>query len=203
MVPLPVRGDPSGRESPMGSRREEKSGPRTILGPARTVLPVVDWPRPGTHARSPGSRAIRGKAYRQSLGHVCTMTSSPSGDSLVVDIRDSRFIVGAHQHMVTSQVWDLETRPASPNNWNAKWDGDHSTDRGQGCHPGFLFQGPVLGAPCRRITSTSTRTVSTCLRHVGTAVWPWSCEACFSSEKTPWSWTTTLWVSCTAGQEVG
>ncbi len=120
MVPLPVRGDPSGWESPMGSRREEKSGLRTILGPARTILPVVDWSRPGTHARTPGSRAIRGKAYRQSLGHICTMTSSPSGDSLVVDIRDSRCIVGAHQHMVTSQVWDLETLPVSPNNWNAK-----------------------------------------------------------------------------------
>ncbi len=34
--PLPVRGDPSWRESPMESRRGEKSGQRTILGPART-----------------------------------------------------------------------------------------------------------------------------------------------------------------------
>ncbi len=32
----------------MESRRAEKSGPRTILGPARMVLPVVDWTRPST-----------------------------------------------------------------------------------------------------------------------------------------------------------
>ncbi len=45
--PPSVRGDPSWRESPMESHRGEKSGPRTILGLARTVLPEVLWPRPG------------------------------------------------------------------------------------------------------------------------------------------------------------
>ncbi len=32
-----------------------------------------------TLSRTPGSRAIGGKAYRRSLGHVCTIASSPSG----------------------------------------------------------------------------------------------------------------------------
>ncbi len=32
-----------------------------------------------TLSRTPGSRAIGGKAYKRSLGHTCTMASSPSG----------------------------------------------------------------------------------------------------------------------------
>ncbi len=45
---LPVRGDPSWRESPTESRRGEKSGPRTILGLARTGLLVAAGPHPRT-----------------------------------------------------------------------------------------------------------------------------------------------------------
>ncbi len=72
--PPSVRGDPSWRESPMESRRGEKSGPRIILGPAR-----MGHQSRHTLARTPGSRAIGGKAYRRSLGQVCTIASSPSG----------------------------------------------------------------------------------------------------------------------------
>ncbi len=42
--------------------------------------------------------------------------------SLVVDIKHHRCVVGAHHHMAISQVWC------------AMWDGDPSTDRGQGGH---------------------------------------------------------------------
>ncbi len=43
LVRLPKGKDPFWRESPIESSRGEKSGPRTILGPARTVLPEVNW----------------------------------------------------------------------------------------------------------------------------------------------------------------
>ncbi len=49
---------------------------------------------------------------------------------------------------------------------------------------------------------TRTKVSSTCLRHVGIAAWPWSCEAGFPLGRTPWSWATTVGVSCTAGQKL-
>ncbi len=45
--PPPVRGDPSRQESPMESRRGEKSGARTMLGPARTGLLATAGPHSG------------------------------------------------------------------------------------------------------------------------------------------------------------
>ncbi len=78
--PLLVRGDPSWWEPPKESRLGGKSGPRTILGPASTgLLTVGETPSRRTLIRTPGSRAIGGKAYRRSLGHVCTIASSPRG----------------------------------------------------------------------------------------------------------------------------
>ncbi len=56
--PLPVRGDPSWRESPMESRRGEKSGQRTILGPARMGFSNRRTPSRRTLSRTPRSRAI-------------------------------------------------------------------------------------------------------------------------------------------------
>ncbi len=70
-----VWGDHFWQESPMESRRGDKSGRKTILGPARSRL--TSFQR--TLAGAPGIRAIRGKAYRRSLGHICTIASSPSG----------------------------------------------------------------------------------------------------------------------------
>ncbi len=56
--PLPVRGDPSWRESPMESRRGEKSGQRTILGPDRMGFSNRRTPSRRTLSRTPRSRAI-------------------------------------------------------------------------------------------------------------------------------------------------
>ncbi len=77
----PVRGDPvSGRESPMESLIEGLPGPQTMDGPASTRLLTRDKPRPGELSPElPGAEQSGGKAYRRSLGHVCTMASSPSG----------------------------------------------------------------------------------------------------------------------------
>ncbi len=75
---------------------------------------------------------------------------------------------------------------ASISSWCATWDGNRSTDRGQGGHswplpnrwemrPSLLLHGDKeLPAPGPK---TRTKVVSTCLRHVGITVWPWSCEA--------------------------
>ncbi len=110
---------------------------------------------------------------------------------------------------LVERVWVLETLPASPGSWCATWDGDHSTDRGQGghswplhkrweMHPSLTLCGdkelPATGPETRNKVS------STCLRHVGIAAWPWSCEVGFLSGITPWSSATTVGVSCTASQ---
>ncbi len=108
-------------------------------------------------------------------------------------------------------VWVLETRPASPGSWCATWDGDHSTDRGQGGHSWPLPNrwGTRLSLALRGDKElpapgpeTRTKVSSTCLRHIGIAAWSWSCEAGFPSGRTPWSWATTVGVSCTAGQKI-
>ncbi len=60
------------------SRREIRSENHTRPGQngaTRSRL-TSSW---RTLARTPGSRAIGGKAYRRSLGHVCTIASSPNG----------------------------------------------------------------------------------------------------------------------------
>ncbi len=112
---------------------------------------------------------------------------------------------------LVESVWVLETRPATLSNWCATWDGDHSTDRGQGSHslplpnrwgicPSLaLSSDKELPAPG---PETRTKLSSTCLRHVSFAAWSWSCEVGFPSVRTPWSWATTVGVSCTAGQKV-
>ncbi len=105
----------------------------------------------------------------------------------------------------------LERRPASPGSWCATWDGDHSTDRGQGghswppsnrsgMHPSLALRGgKELPRPG---PETRTKVPSTCPRHVGITAWPWSCGTGFPSGRTPWTWATTVGVSCTAGQKV-
>ncbi len=90
----PVRGDPSWQESPMESRRGEKSGPRTILGSARTGLLATAGPHSGALSLE---LAIGGKVYRWSLGHVCTIASSPSG-------------AGMSQREPEGAVWCLTSR---------------------------------------------------------------------------------------------
>ncbi len=161
------------------SRREIRSENHTRPGQNNATRSGLTSSR-HTLARTPGSRAIGGKVYRRSLGHICTLASSPSGagwtreyqwghsavswvakrstwawpttlqiffttfgwsihspglcpclnrtstsilspdkdmahqpvqgaqaqTSLAVDIRDHRCVVGAHQNMVISQVWE-------------------------------------------------------------------------------------------------
>ncbi len=62
--PPPVRGEPS--------ENHTRPGQNGATSNSRTPF----W---RTLSRTPGSRAIRGKKYRWSLGHVCTIASSPSG----------------------------------------------------------------------------------------------------------------------------
>ncbi len=60
------------------SRREIRSENHTQ--PSQNGATSSRWtPSRHTLARTPGSRAIGGKAYRRSLGQVCTIASSPSG----------------------------------------------------------------------------------------------------------------------------
>ncbi len=67
-------------------------------------------------------------------------------------------------------------------------------------HPSLaLHGGKELPGPG---PETRTKVSSTCPRHVGIATWPWSCGTGFPSGRTPWTWATTVGVSCTAGQKV-
>ncbi|MCJ8742888.1 hypothetical protein PDJAM_G00087380 [Pangasius djambal] len=63
-------GEPSRRE--IRSENHTRPGQNGATNNRRT-------PSQRTLSRTPGSKAIGGKAYRQSLGHVCTMASSPRG----------------------------------------------------------------------------------------------------------------------------
>ncbi len=64
------QGEPSRRE--IRSENHTRPGQNGATNSSRT-------PSRRTLSRTPGSRATGGKAYRRSLGHVCTMASSPSG----------------------------------------------------------------------------------------------------------------------------
>ncbi len=63
-------GEPSRRE--IRSENHTRPGQHGATNSRRT-------PSRRTLIRTPGSRAIGGKAYRRSLGHVCTIASSPTG----------------------------------------------------------------------------------------------------------------------------
>ncbi len=63
-------GEPSRRE--IRSENHTRPGQHGATNSRRT-------PSRRTLIRTPGSRAIGGKAYRRSLGHVCTIASSPMG----------------------------------------------------------------------------------------------------------------------------
>ncbi len=58
----------------------------------RLWLPAID-PSFRTLSRTPGSKAIGGKAYRRSLGHVCTMASNPSGAGCVRENHSGQWVV--------------------------------------------------------------------------------------------------------------
>ncbi len=58
------------------SKRDIISGNHTLPG-HREVMRSSRTRSRRTLSRTPGSRAIEGNAYRRSLGHVCTITSSP------------------------------------------------------------------------------------------------------------------------------
>ncbi len=74
--PLPVRGDPSWRESPMESRRGEKSGQRLYSARPEQGF-SIEGPRPcALSLELPGAERS-GEAYRRSLSHDCTIASSP------------------------------------------------------------------------------------------------------------------------------
>ncbi len=60
------------------SRKEIRSENHTRPGQNRATS-NSRTPSQRTLSRTSGSRAIGGKAYRRSLGHVCTIASSPSG----------------------------------------------------------------------------------------------------------------------------
>ncbi len=62
-------GEPSRRE--IRSENHTRPGQHGATNSRRT-------PSRRTLIRTPGSRAIGGKAYRRSLGHVCTIASSPT-----------------------------------------------------------------------------------------------------------------------------
>ncbi len=46
-----------------------------------------------TLSRTPGSRAIGGNAYRRSLGHVCTIASSPRGAGCVRENQSGQWVI--------------------------------------------------------------------------------------------------------------
>ncbi len=74
--PLSVRGDPSWRESPMESRRGEKSGQRLYSARPEQGF-SIEGPRPcALSLELPGAERS-GEAYRRSLSHDCTIASSP------------------------------------------------------------------------------------------------------------------------------
>ncbi len=74
--PLPVRGYPSWRESPMESRRGEKSGQRLYSARPEQGF-SIEGPRPcALSLELPGAERS-GEAYRRSLSHDCTIASSP------------------------------------------------------------------------------------------------------------------------------
>ncbi len=76
--PLPVRGDPSWRESPMESRRGEKSGQRTILGPARTGFCNRRTPSMRTLSRTPRSWAIGGRRTDEASATIVPLHPAPT-----------------------------------------------------------------------------------------------------------------------------
>ncbi len=67
----------------------------------RLWLPAID-PSFRTLSRTPGSRAIGGKAYRCSLGHVCTMASNPSGAGCVRENHSGQWVVSRDVNKSTS-----------------------------------------------------------------------------------------------------
>ncbi len=72
--PLPVRGYPSWRESPMESRRGEKSGQRLYSARPEQGF-SIEGPRPcALSLELPGAERS-GEAYRRSLSHDCTIAS--------------------------------------------------------------------------------------------------------------------------------
>ncbi len=74
--PLPVRGYPSWRESPMESRRGERSGQRLYSARPEQGF-SIEGPRPcALSLELPGAERS-GEAYRRSLSHDCTIASSP------------------------------------------------------------------------------------------------------------------------------
>ncbi len=291
--PTPVRVFPPDWNFPWRAIKE-RSSPRTILGPARKVLPEVDWPRSGIllpelpGAERSGERhtdeasatsvpwhpapveldesEITRGDIALSLRHLCLAKLSqdvlnhlrvkhpfpgasapastgcllPNWDAQECELPSARGICpGTTQGSGTpactggvnadllggwckrpplcyrcapthgdllglgGSVSVLETRPTSPANWCAMWDGDHSTDRGQDGHPWRLTLAlrDVLKLP-EPGPKTRTGVVSTCLWHVDTAAWPWSCKASFPFGSPPWAWATTVGVICTANQEV-
>ncbi len=60
------------------SRRDIQSGNHTLPGHRGAMRSSRTRSR-RTLSRTPGSRAIGGNVYRQRLGHVCTIASSPKG----------------------------------------------------------------------------------------------------------------------------
>ncbi len=64
------------------SRRDVKSVNHTLPGHRGAMRSSRTQSR-RTLSRTPGSRAIGGKAYRRSLGHICTIMSSPRGPGML------------------------------------------------------------------------------------------------------------------------
>ncbi len=144
--------------------------------------------------------------------HICFPTSGwsihSSGLSRCLDRTSAHTNTWWSLRSGVWSVWVLETWPGSPGSWCATWDGDHSTDRWQSghswllpnqwvMHPSLDLRGDKeLPAPCPETRTKGFLHMSKARRldldHA----------KCFPSGRTPWSWATTVEVSCTAGQKV-
>ncbi len=74
------------------SRRDIKSGNHTLPGHHGEMRSSRTWSR-WTLSRTTGSRAIWRNAYRQSLGHICTIASGPRGAGCVSEYQSGQWDV--------------------------------------------------------------------------------------------------------------
>ncbi len=226
------------------SRRETRSENHTR--PGQNGATSTAGPHPGALSLEPPG------AYRRSLGHVCTIASSPSGAGWVREYQRGQCDVWwvanrstcawpkTLQICFTTSGWSSFPGPrplASTECLLLHWDaqeyrllsaretcpgttqgsGAPACIRGERRPPGGWYKKPQLCCRCvlahcdylgpegkcfNARNKTRTKVSSTCPRHAGIAAWPWSCETGFPSGWTPWTWATTVGVSCTAGQKV-
>ncbi len=97
------------------SRRDIISGNHTLPGHCRAMRSSRTRSR-RTLSRTPGRRAIWGNAYRRSLGHVCTIASSPRGAGCVWENKSGQWDV-SHDANRSTCAWPNSFHISSTTSW--------------------------------------------------------------------------------------